>query len=117
MKWTHVVIFGLICIIVALGWFNTKMKQEMKLQKEAVTTLPVSIGDTSPLPNIEVPITSAPDPVAEKPKGNDVGMEYPETDITTGDTIPVACTMDAKICPDGTGVGRTGPNCEFAPCP
>ena len=27
------------------------------------------------------------------------------------------CTMDAKICPDGTGVGRTGPNCEFAPCP
>jgi hypothetical protein len=30
---------------------------------------------------------------------------------------PVACPMDAKICPDGTGVGRTGPKCEFAPCP
>lgn len=30
---------------------------------------------------------------------------------------PVACTMEAKICPDGTGVGRTGPNCEFAACP
>lgn len=30
---------------------------------------------------------------------------------------PVACTMEAKICPDGTSVGRTGPNCEFAPCP
>lgn len=30
---------------------------------------------------------------------------------------PVACTMDAKICPDGSAVGRTGPNCEFAPCP
>jgi|GEM_PF-933999 len=30
---------------------------------------------------------------------------------------PVFCTMDAKICPDGTGVGRVGPNCEFAPCP
>jgi hypothetical protein len=29
----------------------------------------------------------------------------------------VMCTMDAKMCPDGTGVGRTGPNCEFAPCP
>lgn len=27
------------------------------------------------------------------------------------------CTTEAKICPDGTGVGRTGPNCEFAPCP
>ncbi len=29
----------------------------------------------------------------------------------------VACTMDAKICPDGSAVGRTGPSCEFAPCP
>lgn len=27
------------------------------------------------------------------------------------------CTMDAKICPDGTGVGRIPPKCEFAPCP
>lgn len=27
------------------------------------------------------------------------------------------CTTEAKICPDGTGVGRSGPNCEFAPCP
>jgi hypothetical protein len=30
---------------------------------------------------------------------------------------PVACTMEAKLCPDGTAVGRSGPNCEFAPCP
>jgi hypothetical protein len=29
---------------------------------------------------------------------------------------PVACTMDAMMCPDGTWVGRTGPNCEFV-CP
>lgn len=28
-----------------------------------------------------------------------------------------ACTMDAKVCPDGSSVSRTGPNCEFAPCP
>lgn len=28
-----------------------------------------------------------------------------------------ACTMEAKICPDGSAVGRTGPNCEFAECP
>lgn len=27
------------------------------------------------------------------------------------------CTMEAKICPDGTSVGRSGPKCEFAPCP
>ncbi|MBW3019573.1 hypothetical protein KY329_05310 [Candidatus Woesearchaeota archaeon] len=29
----------------------------------------------------------------------------------------VACTEEAKLCPDGSAVGRTGPNCEFAPCP
>jgi len=28
----------------------------------------------------------------------------------------VACTMDVKQCPDGSYVGRTGPNCEFV-CP
>lgn len=28
----------------------------------------------------------------------------------------VACTMEAKLCPDGSSVGRTGPNCDFAEC-
>lgn len=27
------------------------------------------------------------------------------------------CTAEARICPDGTAVGRSGPNCEFAACP
>lgn len=30
---------------------------------------------------------------------------------------PKACTMEAKICSDGSSVGRTGPNCEFSACP
>lgn len=30
----------------------------------------------------------------------------------------VICTQDVQLCPDGkTWVGRTGPNCEFTPCP
>ena len=29
----------------------------------------------------------------------------------------VACTMEAKLCPDGSAVGRSGPNCEFEACP
>lgn len=29
----------------------------------------------------------------------------------------VACTEEAKLCPDGSYVGRTGPNCEFTACP
>ena len=29
----------------------------------------------------------------------------------------VACTQEAMECPDGSYVGRSGPNCEFSPCP
>lgn len=35
---------------------------------------------------------------------------------TIGDGM-VACTMDAKMCSDGSYVGRTGPKCEFQKCP
>ncbi|MFA6177425.1 MAG: hypothetical protein WC694_00835 [Candidatus Paceibacterota bacterium] len=30
---------------------------------------------------------------------------------------PVACTMEAKLCGDGSYVGRSGPNCDFTACP
>jgi|GEM_PF-1484463 hypothetical protein len=36
--------------------------------------------------------------------------------LSTNQTNPIACTQDAKLCPDGSYVGRSGPNCEFAPC-
>ena len=29
----------------------------------------------------------------------------------------IFCTQEAKQCPDGSYVGRTGPKCEFAACP
>jgi hypothetical protein len=30
----------------------------------------------------------------------------------------IACTMEAKACPDGSYVGRdAAKNCEFKPCP
>lgn len=29
----------------------------------------------------------------------------------------IFCTQDAKLCPDGSYVGRSGPKCEFTPCP
>jgi hypothetical protein len=29
----------------------------------------------------------------------------------------VYCTQEAKLCPDGSYVGRTGPRCEFSACP
>ena len=36
---------------------------------------------------------------------------------TTPPPPPVACTQEAKLCPDGSYVGRTGPTCAFAACP
>ena len=33
------------------------------------------------------------------------------------DNNQVVCTMEAKLCPDGSYVGRSGPKCEFAACP
>lgn len=31
--------------------------------------------------------------------------------------ITIPCTQEARICPDGTTVRRTGPNCQFPACP
>lgn len=42
---------------------------------------------------------------------------YFNDDVPVQDDGIVACTLEAKLCPDGSYVGRGGPNCEFAPCP
>jgi hypothetical protein len=48
-------------------------------------------------------------PVAEAP------VEETPTE-TASTTEEVFCTADAMMCPDGSYVGRSGPNCEFV-CP
>jgi len=30
---------------------------------------------------------------------------------------PTACSLESKICPDGSAVQRVGSNCEFSKCP
>lgn len=49
-----------------------------------------------------------------------VGMNKSDSIPTVPTPTPaeqVACTQDAKECPDGSFVSRQGPKCEFAPCP
>lgn len=41
-------------------------------------------------------------------------LEHP---ITVSPGEGTACTAEAKLCPDGTSVGRSGPSCAFATCP
>jgi len=49
---------------------------------------------------------------------NSSKQNLPQVQVTpTAKPIRITCTLEAKICPDGSSVGRTGPNCEFAPCP
>lgn len=42
-------------------------------------------------------------------------LEAPTHNTNTASST--VCTMDARTCPDGTSVGRTGPSCSFAACP
>ncbi len=47
-----------------------------------------------------------------------VALSYDKKSVVTPITpAPVACTQEAKQCPDGSFVGRTGPQCQFAECP
>lgn len=55
--------------------------------------------------------------------GNPVMESYPRQ-CKAGDEVfteeinnPIACTMDAKQCPDGSYVGRAAPDCDFEDCP
>lgn len=43
--------------------------------------------------------------------------EKPDEVVDQKPQQPVYCTQDAKLCPDGSYVGRQGPKCEFDPCP
>ena len=63
-----------------------------------VDTQPIEESDNTPPSHIGGEGWGVPDPITPSPQ-------------------PVACTMDAKLCPDGSAVGRTGPDCEFPPCP
>lgn len=42
---------------------------------------------------------------------------YNTNNIARQEEETVMCTMDALICPDGSGVGRSGKDCVFSPCP
>lgn len=48
-----------------------------------------------------------------------VGVFYFTTfkSVFVDEPLVVACTQEAKICPDGSSVSRQGEKCEFAECP
>ena len=46
-----------------------------------------------------------------------LGVYFWVTEKGSFESEQIMCTADAMLCPDGSYVGRTGPNCEFAECP
>lgn len=49
--------------------------------------------------------------------GYALGQLFPFPDWNPGEEPPVTCPADARLCPDGSYVGRVSPSCEFAACP
>jgi hypothetical protein len=84
----------------------------MKIPKELTTVTPLSKA-VALLLFVSLPIVTFVFGMNYQKLINNTGS----ISVPTPTTEPVACTMDAKICPDGSAVGRVGPNCEFAPCP
>ncbi len=65
--------------------------------------IPVTITDSKIIRNGSTPIITG------------TQDEQGQIKLAPGDMI--VCTADAKECPDGSYVSRTGPNCQFATCP
>ncbi len=75
--------------------FNKKISSELAIGALVVFTIAVGI------------VFSWQDK-KESPKDSRLTNELPKQEM---------CTQEAKLCEDGSYVGRTGPNCEFAKCP
>ncbi len=50
-------------------------------------------------------------------KGEKVTLQSIVMPLVKNHTVEIGCTMEAKICSDGSSVGRQGPMCEFEKCP
>ncbi len=86
-----ILIIAVIAIVGISGYFV--FNRQALLPKSILTSNSIDDQNTFPTP-IPIP-TPKPSPVSN----------------------PIACSMIAKICPDGSSVGRVGPKCEFAKCP
>lgn len=93
----------LACLIAGFfAWQTQQLVAELRTKNEELGKLQQTLTqDPSPTPTPEPTEIASPS----------------STLLPDSSQLPVACTMDAKICPDGSAVGRIPPSCEFAPCP
>ena len=103
-------ILALVCIAILFGLMAYG---SMQMKKPPTVTEPYPTYQTFPQSGIETEQNVQP----STPKPSEPQNPSNEVIIGGGKGGAIACTMDAKMCPDGTYVGRTGPSCEFTPCP
>src|SRR3989344_6246203 len=88
------------------GTFTVTIVVRDAAGKEAKTSSTVRVGATF----------CQPVPPAPCPAGMSIQWHYDSNGCKVSSSCvqqPVACTMDAMLCPNGQYVGRTGPNCQF----
>lgn len=76
-----------------------------------------AVPQPTTVPTVSLAPTPLPTVAAPRPETSPVASA---TVLPTPAPLPSgrpACTEEAKQCPDGSYVGRGGPNCEFPPCP
>ncbi len=103
------VFFGLLALLLVGGCpeeqelreLKNDTKQEMEEGKKTYNAKPLKPEDKS--------FPESPDSPEDK--------KVPEDPSQPESKDAVACPMDAKVCPDGSSVGRVPPDCEFALCP
>ncbi len=100
MKQQHMVLFGALALVFAI------------LVWQGVAVAPDIDSGTSQLATTTVPEVEE---GGSMPPSNDSETLPSPTEIP--EEGPTMCTMDAKECPDGSYVGRVGPDCAFAACP
>ncbi len=92
--------------------------EELKSKGKDITDLSQKIEETA-TKHLEVLQTNLQKVPEQAKKGIENAIENSQKVLQKISKKPVGkpCTQEAKQCPDGSYVGRTGPNCEFAACP
>lgn len=82
--------------------FYLGVQYEKKLNPQTSQSVNPPLASPTSLPTqpFSSPTISSQQPISITPEENEV-----------------FCTQDAKMCPDGSFVGRGGPSCEFRKCP
>jgi len=97
---------GTVSVRVSIGSFNKDFTFTLG-QPQVVSNATVTLASVAPAQKYAKQTLSP----------SDYRFTFTVVPKGAANTGPQACTMEAKLCSDGSAVGRTGPNCEFAACP